>query len=220
MELLYKFKYQLIVLCAFSISLLSCQKEPAVNPIGILIIDTPEPFYAGNKMTFRMIGTNDMATLFTGDTLHDWNLYPKATGLDISQKTVVYTFTYGGAFEINCVISNYGNWGNDLKQTVLKKVINVIDNQTGLMTIKIRSTIIYGKIDNIAKTVTFKVKSTVDLSSIILEMKAISRNAQIFADGQPVVDGAVPVNLSSSTIFKVVAPTGDIAEFSVIIIIS
>jgi hypothetical protein len=220
MEILYKFKYQVIVLCVFSISLLACQKEPAPTPSGSLIIDTPEPFYAGTKMTFRMVGTNEMATLFTGDTLHDWNLYPQATGVDISQKTVVYTFTYGGNFEINCVLSNYGNWGNDLKRTVLTKEIIVIDAQTGLMTVKIKTAPVYGKIDNIAKTVTFKVSSTLDLSSIILEMKGVSKNAQIFADNQPVIGGSVQVNLTNSTVFKVIAPNGEVAEYSVIITFS
>ena len=219
MKIKYNKQYILMALSTFAMLFFGCVKEPPISVYVELEVTSQEPHKAGKKVNFQITGEGEMFSIFPGDEGHEWSNYPQATGYTLTEYSFEYLYSRGGEFDVVCIVSSYGNWGDDLNRVTSQQTIVVIDDRTILNRIRLKSINVGGMIDNENKTITFSVAPDDDLTNVLVTFTPASPDAIVYYGDQVVEDGVSIIDFTNDVVLTVVAPNGDEAYYQVIIVV-
>lgn len=207
------------VMVAFTLFFVGCEKEPVVLTGANFEISTPEPYKAGEAITFKILDQADFYTFYSGAKNEDYANYPKSKGTAVISE-FGYTYSQAGTYEVSLVGNSFGQQATKYESALTTKTITVIDTRTGFSDFSILSPSLKGKIDNAAGIVTFTVTGSQDLSNLTPLILPVSKQAKVYQTGKEVnVNDTVISNkafdFNKDTLFTVVAPHGEKQNFRI-----
>ncbi len=114
-------------------AIISCVKEPAIEPSLELSIEPSGTIYVGNRVVFSITGEAELMTVYTGDEGHvyDGSYGQTGVGVDRSEDgTYNYAYRYksAGDFTVTAIAVSYGNWGSEEIVKTVSQSISVLEN--------------------------------------------------------------------------------------------
>ena len=206
----------LLVLSIFS----SCEKEPVVLTGANFEILTPEPYKAGDVISFKVTDKADFFTFYSGAKNEDFANYPISKGFEIANGTFNYSYPQAGTYVVTVLGNSFGQQATKYERAMTTKTITVIDTRTGISDFSILNPALSGKIDNATGLVSFTVNGIQDISNLTPLIIPVSKQAKVYQKGKEtnvndtVVTGA-SFDFTKDTLFTVVAPHGEKQDFRV-----
>jgi hypothetical protein len=197
----------------------SCEKEPVELTGAKFEITTPEPYKAGEAISFKIIDKADFFSFFSGAKNEDYANYPKSKGTAVTD-VFSYVYSQAGTYDITLVGNSFGEQATKFENALFTKTISVIDARTGLSDFSILNPSLKGVIDNSVGIITFTVTGSQDISNLTPLIIPVSKQAKIYQKGKEtnvndtVVKGAA-MDFNKDTLFTVVAPHGEKQDFRV-----
>jgi len=204
----------------------SCTKEPPENTFGVSPSATD--VLAGSAVDYSISGTADFITFYSGIEGSRWEMYPEEKGVtvDISNSNVFSkVYNKQGEFTSTFVASSYGNWAED-EETVIKEFqITVTDKRTGIASFSIITGSILsgykewqGTINTDNNTVVVEVSAGTNVTNAIAQVLTDSEDAVVKVKGAVFENKKTKLDYSSPQTFKITAPDGSTANWTVTVV--
>ena len=188
--------------------LISCTKEPLVEPNALFSVENIDGLKAGTPVIFNLPGPGDFVTVFTGDPGREYQNYPQDKGAIVSGSTFSYSYSREGTYTVTAVVSSYGNWSEESAQDVAEEVITVVDSRTAITDYFIKSLDITGAIDHDASTISFSMSSMLDRTNLIARFFTESPDAKVYVEGVEQFSDSTANDFTDPVLYEVVAPDG------------
>lgn len=129
------FKY-IVVTSVVTLALYSCSEADVSVPTNAnKLINKPDSIYAGETTTFDFTGSKaDNVTIFTGDSLKSYGLYPAGKGAAVPAPYGKYYYYYpvGGTYKVVFYYNNVSIGASTIKEKIDSFYVTVKDRRTGL----------------------------------------------------------------------------------------
>ncbi len=188
--------------------LISCTKEPLVEPDASFSVENIDGLKAGTPVIINLPGPGDFVTVFTGDPGREYQNYPQDKGAIVSGSTYSYSYPIGGTFTVTAVVSSYGNWTEESAQDVAEEVITVVDSRTAITEFFIKSLDVTADIDQDASTISFLISSMADRTNLIARFFTESPDARVYVDEVEQFSDSTAVDFTDPVLYTVIAPDG------------
>jgi len=188
--------------------LISCTKEPLVEPNASFSVENIDGLKAGTPVIFNLPGPGDFVTVFTGDPTKEYRYYPQDKGAIVSGSTFSYSYSREGTYTVTAVVSSYGNWAEESARDVAEEVITVTDSRTAITDYFIKSLDITGVIDHDASTISFSMSSMIDRTNLIARFFTESPDAKVYVDDVEQFSDSTANDFTDPVLYEVVAPDG------------
>jgi hypothetical protein len=205
---------------------IGCTREPA-DLEGFNVIADNTDILAGNSVTFTIEGNADFVTFYSGQTGSVYANYPTDKGevIDLkASRTKVRKYNKQGQFTATFIGASSGNWGEEYKTIVKEFVINVTDNRTGITSFSVFTGSLVnqveykGVINSDSKTIVINVPAGTNVTNLKTALLTDSPDARVQVNGVDFVNNS-RINYTNPVVFKVIAPNGDSADWTVTIIV-
>ena len=185
-----------------------------MEPDASFTIESIEELEAGTPVIFNFSGAGDFITIFTGDTLREYQYYPQNKGAIVSNMTFSYNYFRQGTYTITAVATSYGNWAEDSEQDVMSEEITIVDSRTGMTDFFIKSLDIKGDIDREAGTISFSMSSLLDRTALVATFFTESSDAVVSVNDVVQVSDVTPNDFTDPVVYSVVAPDGTAQDYT------
>jgi len=206
--------------------LFSCTREPA-DLDDFDIIPSATDIFAGTAIDFTFKGSADFITFYSGVPGSEWVNYPADKGQVINlRNTNVFSRVYNkhGNYLSTFVASSYGNWSEDEKVVVKEFSITVTDNRTGVADFRlITGTLLtqkewVGTVNSDNNTIVVKVTAATSITSVKGAFITDSPDAVITVNDVVFENNKTKLNYTNPVVFKITAPDGTSANWTVSVI--
>lgn len=203
-------KYRFLTIAAFvsGMVLFSCTKEPMAEPDASFTIENIDELKAGVPVTFNFTGSGDFITVFSGDTLEQYQYYPTDKGAVVSDMVSSKTYYKQGTFNVTAIASSYGNWSEERSRNVVEQEITVIDSRTKMTDFSIKSLDIEGIIDEETSTISFLMSSLTERTNLVAKFQTMSSDATVYIDDVVQISAVTSNDYTDPVSYLVEAPDG------------
>lgn len=216
----YKYLFYIAVLLLFT----ACNKEEP--KLTISINPSTTTVNSGEPIDFEIIGDAEFLVFYSGLPGQEYVDYPNASSEVINmlaeEPEFAYTYRFNGVVTATFVATSTGNWAEDKDQQIIEFDIEVIDNNTNLRVVNLRTSGLFGQefesiIDREAGIVMVQVPTGTNVSKLTTNIVTSSTRSTILLDGQPFQNNSSVDFTSESRTFTVNAIGGASRDWKVVI---
>jgi hypothetical protein len=158
----------------------------------------------------------------------EWKNYPAEKGATISIKNSrIYSKVYNthGNFTSTFVVTSYGNWSEDEEVLIKEFQINVTDNRTGVADFRLITGSLLkqkewpGTINTDNNTIVVNVDAGTSITSVKGSFITDSPNAVIKVNDVLFENNKSKLDYTNPVVFKITAPDGSSANWTVSVIV-
>jgi len=203
--------------------MLSCTKEPPVIE-DFDIIPNATDIIAGSAVDYTIEGEADFITFYSGMPGSEWVNYPNEKGFVVSiqnSRTFSKVYNIHGTYTSTFVVTSYGNWSEDEEELIKEFQITVTDSRTGVADFRLITGSLLnqkewvGTINTDNNTIFVNVDAGKSITNAKGAFITDSPYAVITVNDTPFENNKTKLNYTSPVVFKITAPDGSSANWTV-----